>query len=67
MSDIQIVGLIQLIIGLVCLVFCKPIANFMRSVYSPFGIKASEWVAISGLFIAAIIFIYNGFNWMVGK
>lgn len=65
MNDIQIVGLIQLLIGIVCLIFPRRIANFIRSVYTPpFGIKISEWVAVSGLVLVAILCIYEGLQWI---
>lgn len=61
MSSYQIVGLIQLLIGIVCLIFPRRIANFIRSVYTPpFGINISEWVAVTGLVLVSIIFVIDG-------
>ncbi len=64
MTDIKVVGLIMLVIGIVSLVFCRRIANFIRPFYSMLGLNISEWVGIVGLAIPAIIFIYSGIQWI---
>lgn len=66
MSDIQILGLIQLLIGILSLIFCRRLAKLIRDGFTPFGKDMPEWVAITGLIIAAIMIIQNGLQWMFG-
>jgi len=60
MSSFQIVGLIMVLIGIITLVFCRQVANYIRSFYYSIGIDVAEWVGIVGLIIPSIIFIIWG-------
>ncbi|MBP1761368.1 MAG: hypothetical protein H6Q64_910 [Firmicutes bacterium] len=64
MNDIQISGLVTLLIGLVVLLFCRRIVKFMKSFFSIFNIKMPDWIWITGLVIGAIAFICTGFEWI---